>query len=407
MRLADFILANIEPILAEWEAFARGIWPAGAAAAGPAALRDHAEDILRAAARDMALAQTAAERYDKSRGDGDGSRRLDGASEVHAVGRVGSGFDLPAVVAEYRALRASVVRLWRASGPDPDLRDIDDLTRFNETIDQSLTEAVRSYTGRVDRSRQTFLAILGHDLRNPLNAITLSAEALSAGDTLDAASAEMATGIASSAEAMARLVADLLDFAGTGLGAGMPLCPAAVDLGAVCREVVHEMRAAHPGRAVRCEARGELAGEWDAARLRQVVSNLLGNALQHGPEAGPVDLSAAPDGPDGVVLAVHNGGAPIPPDALTTIFDPMVRGTSPDSRRQRRPGSIGLGLYIAREVVVGHGGTIGVASSADAGTVFTVRLPRRGSRRGDRPARSRPVEITRPGDAQPRVELTS
>jgi hypothetical protein len=95
MRLADFILANIEPILVEWEAFARGVCPAGASAADPAALRDHKEGILRAAARDMALAQTATDRYDKSRGDGDGSRRLDGASEVHAVGRVGSGFDLP------------------------------------------------------------------------------------------------------------------------------------------------------------------------------------------------------------------------------------------------------------------------------------------------------------------------
>ena len=179
MRLADFILANVEPILAEWEAFARGIWPG--AKTDPLTLRDHAEDILRATARDMKSAQTTAQQSDKSKGEGDagaGSESLDGASDVHAVGRVASGFDLLAVVAEYRALRASVIRLWRESSPDPDRRDLDDLTRFNESIDQSLTEAVRSYTERVDRSRQMFLAILGHDLRNPLNSVTMSAALL-------------------------------------------------------------------------------------------------------------------------------------------------------------------------------------------------------------------------------------
>src|SRR4051812_9981349 len=179
MRLADFILANIEPILVEWEAFARGIWPGPAT--DPRELRDHAADILRATAWDMQSPQTAAQQSDKSRGDGDpgnGSARIDGASDVHAVGRVRSGFDMMSVVAEYRALRASVIRLWRDSAPTPDVRDLDDLTRFNESIDQSLTEAVRSYTQRVDRSRQMFLAILAHDLRNPLNSMTMSAEAL-------------------------------------------------------------------------------------------------------------------------------------------------------------------------------------------------------------------------------------
>jgi signal transduction histidine kinase len=83
------------------------------------------------------------------------------------------------------------------------------------------------------------------------------------------------------------------------------------------------------------------------------------------------------DGPQDVILTVHNGGTPIPPDAVATIFDPLVRGMSPELQRQRRPGSIGLGLYIAREVAIGHGGTIGVTSSAEAGTLFTVRLPRR------------------------------
>src|SRR5688572_24857437 len=239
MRLADFILANMEPILADWEAFARGVWPGGET--DPVELRDHAEDILRATARDMKSVQSPAQQSDKSKGEGDAgenSSRLDGASDVHAVGRVASGFDLLAVVAEYRALRASVVRLWRASAPNPDLRDLDDLTRFNESIDQSLTEAVRSFTRRLDRSRQTFLAMLGHDLRNPLNALMLSAELMAQGGQGDADAAEAAAQVSASGAVMTRLIGDLLDLAGTALGAGMPVSPAAMDLGTLCREVV-------------------------------------------------------------------------------------------------------------------------------------------------------------------------
>ncbi len=136
MRLADFILTNIEPILVEWEAFARSVWPG--AATDPHELRDHAGDILRATASDMFSVQSTAQQSDKSKGDGDtgaASNRVDGASDVHAIGRVRSGFDLKTLVAEYRALRASVIRLWRESRPDPDQRDLEDLTRFNESID--------------------------------------------------------------------------------------------------------------------------------------------------------------------------------------------------------------------------------------------------------------------------------
>ena len=191
MRLADFILQNIEPILAEWEAFARSIWPGEAA--DPATLRDHAEDILRATASDMNADQTGGERSAKSRGDGEASAHsdlLDGASDVHATLRVDSGFDLLAVVSEYRALRASVLRLWRDSRPSPDLRDLDDLTRFNESIDQSLTKAVRSFTRKVDQQRRAEIAHLSrvatlgeltatltHELGQPLTAIMTNAVA--------------------------------------------------------------------------------------------------------------------------------------------------------------------------------------------------------------------------------------
>lgn len=375
MRLADFIASNIEPILADWEAFARAISPD--ATMDKLALRDHAADILQATARDMRSAQTDIERRDKSEGNAvaaAASARLDGASDVHAVGRVSSGFDLLEVVAEYRALRASVLRLWRASAPGRDDRDLDDVTRFNESIDQSLTTAVASYTRRVERSRKMFLAILGHDLRGPLNAMTMSAELLTQTGGLDAEAAETARQISASAGAMARMITDILDFTSASLGAGMPVSLAPTDLGRVCRDVVDETQAAHPTRTLRYEPHGDLSGEWDADRLRQVVSNLLGNAVQHG--AGPVGLTVSGEVGD-VLLVVHNGGAPIPPSVLPTLFDPFVRAAAAESPARRRHGSLGLGLYIARELVAAHGGTIDVTSSADGGTAFSVRLPRR------------------------------
>ena len=376
MRLADFILSNVESVLLEWDAFARGISPG--ATMQPLALRDHAEDILRATVRDMQSSQSASERSAKSRGyhhrREDGSA-LNGASELHAIGRLGSGFDLLELVSEYRALRASVLELWRDSKPEPHERDVDDLTRFNESIDQSVAKAVSSYTKRVDQSRNLFLAILSHDLRNPLNSIAMSAAMLPRLGQPDAEAIGVASQIATNAEVMARMISDLLDYTRTRLGAGMPVSPAPMDLRTLCWELFKEFRTAHPDREIRFQSDGDLSGDWDADRLRQAVSNLMGNAIQHGAENAPIELRLTGDASD-VVLVVYNGGPPIPPGELTKIFDPLVRGSSAEHPKKNRPGSIGLGLYIAREIAKSHGGRIDVTSSDEAGTAFTMRLPR-------------------------------
>jgi signal transduction histidine kinase len=386
MRLADFILSNVETILVEWEAFARGIAPG--ANMDALALRDHAADILLATTRDMRSAQTATERAAKSRGhsdkglaksvvgdgDGDGAD-LDGASETHAIGRLGSGFDLLEVVSEYRALRASVLQLWGASEREPNACDVDDVTRFNESIDQSITKAVSSYTKRVDQSRDLFLAILSHDLRNPLNSIAMSAQLLPKLGLPEPDAIGVVSQIASNAEVMARMISDLLDYTRTRLGAGMPVKPADMDLGGLCRALFDEFRTAHPERVIRFHSEGDTIGQWDADRLRQAISNLMGNAVQHGDKRYPIELRLIGELSQ-VVVVVHNGGPPIPPGELTKIFDPLVRGSSAEHPKKNRPGSIGLGLYIAREVVRSHGGRIDVTSTAVAGTAFTVHLPR-------------------------------
>jgi signal transduction histidine kinase len=246
MRLAEFIDANVEPILNEWEVFARGIAPGAKMEA--LALRDHAPDILRAIVQYMGAPQRAAEgersagsteqvhaAKDAARRDTEESNTaINGASDQHAIGRLGSGFDLLEVVSEYRALRASVLRLWRDSRPAPDERDVEDVTRFNESIDRSLTKAVSSFTKRVDHARDLFLGILSHDLRNPLNSIAVSAA------LLPKQQSEMAAQISTNARVMARMISDLLDYTRTRLGAGMPVSPAPMDLDVLCRAVFNE-----------------------------------------------------------------------------------------------------------------------------------------------------------------------
>lgn len=350
MRLADFIIDNIEAILAEWETFARSLAPG--AAMDVVALRDHAEAILRSTARDMTSAQSTRQRSEKAKGNdsgGDASDRLDDASEEHAIDRLGSGFNLVEVVSEYRALRASVLHLWRKTISQADERDLEDVTRFNESMDQSLAEAVRSYTTRVDESRELFLATLGHDLRAPLNAVMLSAEVLAGSGQLDAEHKEIASQMKVFVKTMTALIHDLLDFTRTRLGSGMPVSPAPLDLSLLCREVLAEFRAARPDRTFRYSSNGDIGGEWDAARLRQVLSNLVANALQHGQGSAAIEVTASSAGPD-VLLTVRNEGSPIPPSALATLFDPFVRAATKQGSGKTKEG-VGLGLFIAREIV--------------------------------------------------------
>jgi signal transduction histidine kinase len=241
-------------------------------------------------------------------------------------------------------------------------------------MDQSLAKAVSSYSKRIDQSRQMFLAILSHDLRNPLNCIRMAAQLIPrTKDNPD--SAKAMSMIETNTEAIARLISDLIDFALSGLGRAMPLNRGPVNLEALCREVVDSFRTTHATRTLRFHSEGDITGVWDAGRLRQVVSNLVGNAIQHGAPEGPVELSVASEGSI-VVLSVHNEGAPIPPEVLPTIFDPLVRYATKEAAAWRSPGSIGLGLHIVREIVVAKGGTVEVASTAQEGTTFTVRIPR-------------------------------
>lgn len=376
MRLADFILGNREPILVEWEAFARTCTPASAPMDIPA-LRDHANEMLTVIAADLRTPQSGGEQSDKSMGNAPGAANPAEATaaEEHGAGRAESGFSMEQMVSEYRALRASVIRLWTQAKGELVPGDVEDLTRFNEAVDQSLAESVTRYTEELDHSKEMFLAILGHDLRTPLGVVFTSARFMLETEELAEPHLTLTTRISSSATRMVHLVGDLLDFTRSRLGGGIPVVRAPMNMGKAVHDVVDEMSAAHPDRVIRVDARGELKGDWDCPRISQVISNLLGNALEHGSDGTDVTVQMSDDA-DGVTIAVHNAGPAIPADRLNGIFNPM-KPREPDGRAATGPtGNLGLGLYIADRIVHAHAGTITVDSSQERGTTFTVHLPR-------------------------------
>jgi signal transduction histidine kinase len=255
---------------------------------------------------------------------------------------------------------------------------VEDLTRFNEAVDQSLAESVSRYTEELDHSREMFLAILGHDLRTPLGVVYTSAKFMLETGELREPHLTLTTRIASSATRMVHLVGDLLDFTRSRLGGGIPVVRAEMNMGKAVHDVVNEMAAAHPLRTIQVDARGEPRGEWDCARISQVLANLIGNALEHGSADTPVTVDMG-GGDDELTIAVRNDGPAIPADRLNGIFNPMKPREPVGTAVAAGPtGNLGLGLYIADRIVHAHNGTITVDSSRERGTTFTVHLPRAG-----------------------------
>jgi signal transduction histidine kinase len=215
------------------------------------------------------------------------------------------------------------------------------------------------------------IGMLGHDLRNPLNAVSMTiAAVLRRPDLPDDLRGKMEC-VHRAAGRMTEMIGTLLDLARVGSIGNVGMSPAPADLGAIVEQVVDEHRAGRPERAIEVDLRGDLHGVWDPARVAQVVSNLVGNALEHGDPKAPVCVSADGEQADVITLEVRNQGPPIQADLIPVLFDPFVRGAS-----AARESGLGLGLYIVKQIVVGHGGTISVESTAQTGTTFTMRVPR-------------------------------
>lgn len=375
MNLPDFIEHNLEPILSEWEQFAHSLRPA-AEGLSRLELRDLAEAILQTVCDDMRTEQSEAARERKSISDLKGdSSAIGECARGHASERLTEGFTLDQLMAEYRALRASVIRQWRAQIDTPDEHAFEEVMRFNEAIDESLVEAVGWYNSRLEDARDLLNGVLAHDLRNPLGSMLTGAEVLLRDESLASRHTATAARIRNSGTRMQKMINDLLDFTRTRLGTGLPIDISHGDLGRIVREVVEELAAHHPDASIAWSVSGDLSGTWDVSRIEQMLSNLISNAIHHAREGSQISVHA--QGHDGEVTAeVHNEGGVIPEEEQEVIFDPLRRAAVAGHPERTSDEGVGLGLYIARQIAEAHEGTVDLESSEE-GTTFTIRVPRR------------------------------
>jgi signal transduction histidine kinase len=359
LRLSEFLVAHADEILTEWDAFAATVMHEGRAL-DQVALRDHAAEILKTIASDLAQPQSAEEQDAKSKGLAPRGAEATPA-ETHADYRMVAGFAVDAMITEYRALRASVLKIWTKQGGGSSAADLRDLTRFNEAIDQSIAESVGRYTRQTKKATDLFVGILGHDIRNPLGTIITATEILVRSGQL---SAKLGAPIANAAQRIKGIVEQVVDFTRGQSEAFMPIERAPGNLGDQLFKVVQETQVRHPDRTLRLESSGNFEGSWDEGRVGQLLSNLLGNALLYGARDSDITVRIWATLED-VCFSVHNTGPEIPESERERIFHPLQRGIQPDIGDERRElAGLGLGLYICREIVRAHQGTLKAAAPA-------------------------------------------
>ena len=369
-RLHEFVRENVEEILKEWEAFARTL--PGTQNMDVATLRDHAREMLMVLAADLATPQSAREASDKSKGksDAENAETPTTAAQEHGAGRADSGFTVAQMLSELRALRATVLRLWTKTCTHFAPTDLGDMTRFNEAIDQIMAESVMRYSDDIGQSKDRFLAILGHDLRNPIGAITMSATFMLDTGELPEPHRTLVQRIDRSARRMGQMVKDLLDFTQTRFGDSIPITRENMDASRMVRDVVAEVVSRYPESSINVDANDEVRGDWDCARLTQALTNLVTNAVEHGAAKSRIKVAAHSTG-DEAVISVQNMGPVIRQDDMPHLFQ-----AAPRSEFRSPNGHLGLGLYIVNQIVVAHAGRLEVRSDDTEGTTFTIHLPR-------------------------------
>jgi signal transduction histidine kinase len=379
LRLANFIISHLEPILEEWETFARTLKPASAKM-DASELRDHAELMLKFIAKDLTTSQTRVEQRTKSHGLA--ARNTQDSSEAHGIHRLESKFTMDQLFSEYRALRSSVLRLWKDSHPALDPPDFEDMIRFNEAVDQLVAGSVLSFVfaqqeaEETERQRRTqFLAMLGHELRNPLSPIITASSVLKKAKGNEKVIDNVSNVIARQVTHMAGLIDDLLEISRVTRGK-IEIKLNDVDIEQVINDAIEQVTPQIEAKGHRFDVEGlpkTTVVRCDKKRLVQVVVNLLTNAVKYTPDGGHVQLRSALHENE-VVMTVEDNGVGMPSEFIPHAFE-LFAQVEPTS--DRAAGGLGLGLALVKTLVELHGGKVACSSEGlGKGSQFTVWLPR-------------------------------
>jgi signal transduction histidine kinase len=288
-------------------------------------------------------------------------------AEGHALQRLGYGVGLETLTREYSKLRVVLLQLLMTIEESQENRE--QIVRLHEGMDRAINECMRRYATRREEVRERFVAILGHDLRDPLSTVVISANSLAANPALKPEHRVVAARIVRACDRMQRMISDVLDFARGHLGTGIPAYPTLNDMGEICRAAADEIIGANPQREVVVDLNGDLRGAFDRDRVHQALTNLLANAIYH--SEGRIEVRAYETGDrDAIITEVTSHGEKIPEDLRERMFDPFAHGDMTSPRR-----GLGLGLFIVQQIAIAHGALCDVAST-DQATTFSIRWPR-------------------------------
>lgn len=372
MKFTDFIKSHEKEITDEWVKFAEENI-SGIKKLQPKEVRDHIKQMLDTIVKDMETKQTDAQQEKKSKGKKVMRSGESKAANQHGEQRADVGFDIMELSSEFRALRASILRLWETNSKTANLEvDFQDMIRFNETIDELWMISIKRFQLKVDESKNWFMGILGHDLRNPLAAISGVQSILKLSKNLSDKEKSLIGRSDSSVKRMAELINNLLELTNLRLGSGMTINKSSVDLSKQSEKIVQELQLGYPEAELIIETPGPVEGAWDVIRLDQLMTNLITNALRHGKPGGPVTVTITAKGKE-AFFKVHNEGPPISEDIKEMISKGVFTKTKGDPEKKD---SYGLGLYIIMKIVDGHKGKIKVKSTEKSGTTFIITLPR-------------------------------
>jgi signal transduction histidine kinase/CheY-like chemotaxis protein len=387
LRLADFILDQISLILQEWEKFARTAEPATSVMTSKE-LRNHASVMLKSVAEDLRTTQSREEEITKSHGlEPKASQAI--AGEQHGIARLESNFTIEQLFSEYRALRSSVLRLWNEANGLPSSTDINDIIRFNEAIDQLLASSVFSFARATreameaeKRRKDQFLAMLAHELRNPLSPISAAATLLKMAKSNEAVIHNASNIIARQVAHMSSLVDDLLDVSRVTRGA-VELKLETLDLRHVITDAIEQVEPQIQAKQhvlTVAEMPQPIIMQGDKKRLVQVITNLLTNAVKYTPDHGHIRLKLELYR-EQVAITVEDNGIGMAPDFVPHAFDLFAQA---ERTSDRASGGLGLGLGLVKTLIELHGGKVACTSAGlEKGSQFTLWLPKQATDEND------------------------